>query len=46
MSDETFMRLAAPRKKGILALVFSRFLIVGILLVLQVLLYVLVFTCF
>ena len=44
MSDETFMRLAAPRKKGILALVFSRFLIVGILLVLQVLLYVLVFT--
>lgn len=34
------MRLAPPRAKGILALIFSRFLIIGILLIIQIGLYV------
>ena len=38
MQDETIFRLAAPKKKGLLPLIFSRFFLIFILLVLQVLL--------
>ncbi|MBQ6621878.1 MAG: cardiolipin synthase [Mogibacterium sp.] len=36
MSDNTIYRLAKPQKKGLLRLVFSRFLIIALLLLLQV----------
>lgn len=38
MSD--IYRLAKPRKKGLLSLVFSRFFIIALLIVLQVLMYI------
>lgn len=40
MHSEEIFRLAKPKKKGILPLIFSRFLIIVLLLVLQVLLMV------
>ena len=43
MNEETIYRLAKPRRKGLLSLLFSRFLIIVILLALQVLFYVSVF---
>ena len=43
MDDTNVLRLAKPKKKGILSLIFSRFLIIAVLLALQVLLYVSVF---
>ena len=46
MSEEQITRLAKPRKKGILSLIFSRFLIIALLLAVQVLFYVSVFLWF
>ncbi len=46
MDDKEIFRLAKPRKKGILTLIFSRMLIVGVLLALQVLLYIAIFSWF
>ena len=43
MNDEQITRLAKPRRKGILGLVFSRFLIILLLLIVQVLFYVSIF---
>ena len=43
MDDSNYIRLAKPKKKGILAFVFSRFLIIAILLALQIALYVSIF---
>lgn len=40
MNDEQIFRLAKPKKKGLLPLVFSRFLIIVLLLILQVVLIV------
>ena len=37
MTDEKIFRLAKPRKKGMLSILFSRFLIIMLLLILQVL---------
>ena len=36
MGDETVLRLAKPKKKGLLPLLFSRFMLVVLLLVLQI----------
>jgi len=44
MNEETIFRLAKPKKKGLLSLVFSRFLIIGILLLLQAMAYFVLFT--
>ena len=44
MNEEQIFRLAKPRRKGLLSLIFSRFLIIGVLLVLQVLIYFLFFS--
>lgn len=46
MDDTNIVRLAKPRRKGILSLIFSRFLIIVILLILQILLYVAIFSWF
>ncbi|MBR3244809.1 MAG: PLDc N-terminal domain-containing protein, partial [Parasporobacterium sp.] len=43
MNEDDFYRLAKPKKKGLLALLFSRFFIILILLVLQALVYVAIF---
>ncbi len=43
MEDNGIVRLAKPRRKGILSLIFSRFLIIGILLILQAFLYISIF---
>ncbi len=43
MDEEKIVRLAKPKKKGLLSLIFSRFLIILILLVLQALVYVAIF---
>ena len=43
MPEEKIYRLAPPRKKGLLSLVFSRFLIIFVLLLLQALFYVVLF---
>ena len=40
MNNEEIFRLAKPKKKGILPLIFSRFLVIVLLLVLQVMLMV------
>ena len=40
---EEVYRLAPPRKKGLLSLVFSRFTVIVLLLILQILLYVFVY---
>ena len=37
--ESNVLRLAKPKKKGILRLVFSRFLIIALLILLQVLLF-------
>lgn len=42
-NEEKIVCLAKPRKKGILSLLFSRFLLIGILLLLQILLYIVIF---
>ena len=44
MEQSNVFRLAKPRKGGLLSLIFSRFLIVALLLILQVVLYILLFT--
>ena len=43
MDNEEVFRLAKPRKKGILSFIFSRFLIIAVLLGLQVAMYVMFF---
>ena len=43
MNEEAVFRLAKPKKKGLLSLIFSRFLIILILLILQALVYVAIF---
>ena len=43
MTDDTVFRLAKPRRKGLLGLIFSRFLIIALLLLLQIFLYVAIF---
>ncbi len=43
MSDDAIFRLAKPRRKGLLGLIFSRFLVIALLLLLQILLYVAIF---
>ena len=43
MDETNIVRLAKPKKKGILALIFSRFLLIAILLAVQVVLYISVF---
>ena len=43
MEDTNIIRLAKPRKKGILSFIFSRFLFIAILLGLQVALYISIF---
>ena len=43
MNEDTVFRLAKPKKKGLLSLIFSRFLIILILLILQALVYVAIF---
>ena len=40
MEDTGILRLAKPKRKGILSLIFSRFLIIAILLALQILIYI------
>lgn len=39
MEEEKITRLAKPKKKGLLGLIFSRFFIIALLLILQILLY-------
>ena len=46
MDEKEIFRLAKPRKKGLLQLIFSRFLIIVLLLALQVLLYLTIFSWF
>ncbi len=46
MDDTNIVRLAPPKKKGILHLIFSRFFFVILLLLLQIVLYVAVFLWF
>ena len=46
MNEEQVTRLAKPKRKGILSLIFSRFLIILILLIVQALFYVSVFLWF
>ncbi len=43
MDDTKVVRLAKPKKKGVMSFIFSRFLIIAILLGLQVFLYVAIF---
>ena len=43
MEEEKVLRLAKPKKKGLLRLIFSRFLIIGLLILLQILFFVAVF---
>lgn len=43
MDDTNILRLAKPKKKGILSFVFSRFLLIAILLAMQVILYFSIF---
>ncbi len=43
MDEEKIVRLAKPKRKGILALIFSRFFIIALILVLQISVYVLFF---
>ena len=43
MNEDAVFRLAKPKKKGLLSLIFSRFLIILILLILQALVYVAIF---
>ena len=43
MDNTSVMRLAKPKKKGILPLIFSRFLIIAVLLGLQIFLYISLF---
>ena len=42
-SNETVVMLAKPRKKGLLRLVFSRFFVIVLLIILQLLLFVSVY---
>ena len=39
MNDNDIYRLAKPRKKGLLALIFSRFFVFALLIIIQILLY-------
>ena len=43
MEEEKVLRLAKPKKKGLLRLIFSRFLIIGLLILLQILILVSLF---
>ncbi len=43
MNDNQVFRLAPPRRKGLLSLIFSRFLIIGLLLGLQIYIYLAIF---
>lgn len=43
MEEANITRLAKPKKKGILSLIFSRFLLIALLLALQIVLYISVF---
>ena len=43
MDETNIVRLAKPKRKGILGLIFSRFLLIAILLAVQVLLYISIF---
>ncbi|MDO5703068.1 MAG: cardiolipin synthase [Lachnospiraceae bacterium] len=38
--DQTYLRLAEPRKKGLMSLLFSRFFLIVILLLIQIMIYV------